>query len=108
MKTTEIENVEIPDELKEIWRIIANMEFNVIELKFALSWVEEYPGHFGTVEEFCHGVKSIEEIRSKIEGLENRVRELEIEADRLRLEFAEERMSTSKAYPSADKVSSVG
>ncbi len=108
MKTTEMEAIEIPDELKEIWRIIANMEFNVTELKFALSWVEEYPDHFGTVEEFCHGAKSIEEIQSKIESLENRLYELEIEADRLRLEFAEGRMSTSKAYPSVDKVSSVG
>lgn len=84
-----METAEIPDELKEIWAIIANMEFNVFDLKFALNWIEEHPDHVDVVEDFCHGAKGAEQIRNKIESLENRIYELEIEANRLRLEFAE-------------------
>lgn len=84
-----MEDIEIPEELKEVWRIISNMKFDVTDLEFALSWVEGHPDHIDDVEDFCHGAKSVEEIRSKIESLKDRIYELEIEANRLRLEFTE-------------------
>ena len=91
-----MEDKEFPDELKEIFSIISNMESNVGELGFALSWAEKHPDQIDVVEDFCHGAKSIEEIRSKIESLKDRIYELEIEAERLKMEFAE-RIATQRA-----------
>jgi len=82
-----MEDIEIPGELKEIWAIISNMEFNVVELKFALSWAEDNPDQIDVVKEFCYGARTIDEIRNKIENLENRIYELKIEDEHLRLGF---------------------
>ncbi len=84
-----MEDIEIPEELREIWTIISDTKFDVIELEFALSWAVEHPDQIDAVEKFCDGAKTIEEIKSKIESLKNRIYEFEIEANRLRLEFVE-------------------
>ncbi len=91
-----MENKELPDELKEIWSIIINMESQVGDLGFALGWAEEHPDQIDVVKDFCHGAKNIEEIRSKIESLKDRIYELKIEAERLKMEFAE-RIATQRA-----------
>ncbi len=84
-----MEDKEIPEELKEIWNIISNMKFDIIELKFALSWIEDHPDRIDDVEEFSHGAKNAKEIKNKIRDFEDRIYELEIEANHLRRNFVE-------------------